>query len=64
MKAIGLIFPHQLFEENPLPAQVDELYLIEERLFFIQYPFHRQKLVWHRATMKSHEEYLIKKKKR
>ncbi|MGB5323540.1 cryptochrome/photolyase family protein [Lutimonas sp.] len=34
------------------------IYLIEEYLFFKQYPFHKQKLVFHRASMKSYEHYL------
>jgi deoxyribodipyrimidine photolyase-related protein len=63
MKAIGLVFPHQLFEENPLLGQVEEIYLIEEDLFFTQYPFHQQKLVLHRASMKEYAAYLTQKKK-
>ena len=26
----GLIFPHQLFEDNPLLQYCDEVYLVEE----------------------------------
>lgn len=53
---IGLVFPHQLFEDHPLLNQVEKIYLIEEPLYFgtdLQYPFsfHQQKLVLHRASM-------------
>ncbi|CAN5414315.1 cryptochrome/photolyase family protein [soil metagenome] len=53
-----IIFPHQLFERNPGIVIDTEVYLIEEHLFFRQYNFHRQKLKYHRATMKFYEKYL------
>ncbi|MBT8297586.1 MAG: cryptochrome/photolyase family protein, partial [Maribacter sp.] len=34
------------------------VYLIEEYLFFRQYPFHKQKIAFHRATMKQYETFL------
>lgn len=34
------------------------MYMIEEFLFFKQYKFHKQKLVFHRASMKAYEAYL------
>ena len=55
MKKIGLLFPHQLFEHHPMPERVDAVYLIEEALFFRQYAFHRQKIAFHRASMKAWE---------
>jgi deoxyribodipyrimidine photolyase-related protein len=60
MKA-ALIFPHQLFENNPAISPNAEVFLVEEFLFFKQYNFHRQKLKYHRATMKFYEGFLIKK---
>lgn len=57
MKAT-LIFPNQLFERNPAILPAAEVYLIEEFLFFKQYNFHRQKVKYHRATMKFYEQYL------
>lgn len=57
MKA-GIVFPHQLFEEIPFSKGCDLIYLLEEHLFFNQYPFHKQKLAYHRATMKFYEKYL------
>lgn len=55
---IGILFPHQLFEQQPLLSKVKHIVLVEEFLFFKQYPFHRQKLVFHRATMKRYADYL------
>lgn len=57
-KTAILVFPHQLFEKIPFKANVGELFLIEEKLFFTQFKFHRQKLVFHRASMKFYEDYL------
>jgi deoxyribodipyrimidine photolyase-related protein len=50
---IGLVFPHQLFEEHELFRACDCLLLIEEPLFFSQYPFHKKKIILHRASMKA-----------
>lgn len=58
MSAINLVFPHQLFEDSPLLTNGNRIYLIEEYLFFSQYKFHKQKLVFHRASMKFYESYL------
>ena len=57
-KAINLIFPNQLFAESPLIRNGHEVYLIEEYLFFRQYPFHKQKIAFHRASMKYYQQYL------
>lgn len=61
MNAVNLIFPHQLFENSPLIENGLPTYLVEEFLYFKQYPFHKQKIVFHRATMKYYEDYLRKK---
>ena len=58
---INIIFPHQLFEESPLPLQQAKVILIEEELFFNQYNFHKQKLAFHRASMKFYERFLKEK---
>ena len=52
-KASQLIFPHQLFKESPLFSNKAPVYLVEEFLFFKQYPFHKQKIAFHRASMKT-----------
>ena len=58
MSEVGLIFPHQLFESISFPAGLERIYLVEDFLFFKQYAFHKQKLVFHRASMKFYESYL------
>jgi len=58
MKAINIIFPHQLFLNSPLLENENEIYLIEECLFFKQYKFHKQKIAFHRASMKAYQIYL------
>jgi deoxyribodipyrimidine photolyase-related protein len=58
MQAVNLIFPHQLFQKSPLLENNNEIYLIEEFLFFRQYKFHKQKIAFHRASMKAYQNYL------
>lgn len=58
---IGLLFPHQLFKDNPLIDYCDVIYLIEDDLYFSQYKFHKQKLVLHRASMKYYATTLVSK---
>ena len=57
-KSINLIFPHQLFEDGPWFKNKFPTYLIEEYLFFKQYPFHKQKLAFHRASMKGYADVI------
>ncbi|NBV77408.1 cryptochrome/photolyase family protein [bacterium] len=69
MKEIVLVFPHQLFEENTIIEKLQksnasfEVFIIEDYLYFRQYAFHKQKLVFHRASMKCYERYLSQKYK-
>jgi len=58
MKSVTILFPHQLFEEHEVLKLKQPIYLVEESLFFTQYKFHKQKIVFHRATMKCYESYL------
>jgi len=62
MKTIHLVFPHQLFQESPIFEVDAPVYLIEEYLFFKQYPFHKQKIALHRATMMRYADFLQKDK--
>jgi deoxyribodipyrimidine photolyase-related protein len=57
----ALVFPHQLFEKNPSLLKDRPVYLVEEFLFFKQYNFHKQKLVFHRASMKAYQQFLQSK---
>lgn len=56
--SVFIVFPHQLFKDIELLKNADEIYLIEEYLYFNQYKFHKQKIVFHRASMKYYESYL------
>jgi deoxyribodipyrimidine photolyase-related protein len=62
MKQVNLIFPNQLFQESPLFEVNAPFYIVEEFLFFKQYKFHKQKIAFHRATMKRYADYLQKEK--
>lgn len=61
---IGILFPHQLFEESKLVNLCETIYLVEEFLFFKQYKFHKQKIAYHRASMKFYESYMKEKGKK
>ena len=54
-----LVFPHQLFKTSEVLEQETTIYLVEEFLFFNQYKFHKQKIAFHRASMKAYENHLI-----
>jgi deoxyribodipyrimidine photolyase-related protein len=59
---VTLVFPNQLFKDNPALNKSRKVFLIEDPLFFgdIRYPlkFHKKKLIFHRASMKAYEKYL------
>ena len=57
MEEINIIFPNQLFKTPSLNKE-NRTFLIEEYLFFRQYNFHKQKIHFHRATMKNYEKHL------
>jgi len=61
MSIVSIIFPHQLFDQHPALHTGTPVILLEEELFFRQYPFHKQKLILHRASMKAYEANLINK---
>ena len=60
MEEINLIFPNQLFEDNPLFNYNVKTYLIEENLYFKQYKFHKKKIFFHRVSMKKYYNYCLK----
>ncbi len=64
MKQINILFPHQLFKKSPLLETDAPIYLVEEYLFFKQYSFHKQKIAFHRATMKRYADFLQNDKNR
>lgn len=59
-----LIFPHQLFENNPALLKGRKVFLIEDQLFFGDFKyklyFHKKKLVLHRSSMKCYYDFLKK----
>lgn len=61
MSEAVLIYPHQLFENHPLLKKGVTIFLIEEPLMFTQYIFHKQKLIFHRASMQAYKDFLIQK---
>ncbi len=61
MKEISLIFPNQLYEKNACLKKGRAVFLLEDELFFRQYPFHQQKLLLHRASMQAYRAWLEKK---
>lgn len=53
-----LLFPHQLFKDTPILNLNCDVYLVEEFLFFSHYKFHKQKIAFHRASMKAYADFL------
>ncbi|MEN9852090.1 MAG: hypothetical protein RI996_33 [Candidatus Parcubacteria bacterium] len=60
MKKAVLIYPNQLFEEHPLLSERSTVFLVEEPLLFTQYKFHKQKILFHRASMQAYRDMLLK----
>ncbi|MEN8927602.1 MAG: cryptochrome/photolyase family protein [Flavobacteriales bacterium] len=60
MNKVSLVFPHQLHSDISLLKNDSSVYLIEEHLFFSQYKFHKQKIAFHRATMRFYKQHLEK----
>lgn len=61
MKNAFILFPNNLFKNTAPLKGSDAVFLVEEFLFFGQYAFHKQKLIFHRASMKAYADYLRKK---
>jgi len=59
MEAV-LIFPHHLFEDHPCLQKGRTVFLIEDRRFFSDFSFHKQKLAFHRACLKNYQHLLEK----
>jgi len=62
MKKAALVFPNQLFEDSPVWAGGGEVFLLEHPRYFSQFRFHKQKLLFHRASMKAYAEMLFRKR--
>ncbi len=53
-----LIYPHHLFKKHPALKASRSVFIVEDYLFFAQYQFHKNKLVYHRASMKAYKDKL------
>jgi (6-4)DNA photolyase len=47
----AVIYPHQLFPENPVLSEGRTVHLVEDPWFFTRLRFHAQKIILHRASM-------------
>ena len=59
MSSVSIVYPHQLYKYHPSIHSNRKVFIIEDSLFYRQYAFHKQKLVFHRATMKHYADGLI-----
>lgn len=55
------IFPHHLFEDHPCLKKGRTVFLVEDRRFFSDFLFHKQKLIFHRASLKNYQKFLEEK---
>lgn len=53
-----LVLPHQLFDKKYIPKSVTHVYLWEHPQYFTKYKYNKKRLVLHRASLKSYEDYL------
>ena len=60
---IFIIYPTQLFENNDYLRKMDKIFIIEEPFYFTHKKFHKQKLLFHRASMKYYYDKLKSKYK-
>jgi deoxyribodipyrimidine photolyase-related protein len=60
---IYLIFPCQLFSDIKHLKNAQHIYIIEEPRYFTDFAFHKLKLAYHRASMKTYYDKIKKKLK-
>ena len=65
MKQISVIFPNQLFKNSPILKINCEILIVEDSLFFGNDKFykltnHKNKLIFHRASILAYKKYLEK----
>lgn len=53
-----LLFPNQLFYSQKLINDADRVILVEDAHFFCLFKFHKQKLIFHRASMRAYAQLL------
>ncbi len=59
MQEITIIYPHQLFLDQPAISKNRKIFLVEHPHFFTNFQFHKQKLIYHRSTMKDYFHRII-----
>ena len=55
MKAVTIVYPHQLFLKHPAIEKGRTIYIVEEPLFLTEFPIHTQKLLLHRLSMQAYK---------
>ena len=55
-----ILLPHQLFSKELFPEDVKKVVFLEHPHFFTKRRFHKQKLIFHRASMKCYASFLKK----
>lgn len=58
MRDAFIVFPVHLFESTAVLSDYDAIYIVEEPAYFTRLPFHKLKLIYHRATLKYYKDYL------
>lgn len=65
MDEAALVFPHQLYDHHPAFRRGREIIIIEDPQFFLgpgeRMRFHKQKIMFHRATMRLYKDQLLEK---
>lgn len=56
-----VVLPHSLIERHPLLEKDSLVVMVEDRRFFTDFMYHKQKLVLHRASMKAYQQMLERK---
>lgn len=60
-RIVYIVLPNQLFKKHPCLSRTAEIFLVEEPRYFTDFKFHKQKLVFHRASMRAYKEFLEEK---
>ena len=59
-KSTAIIHQKHLYDNSELINKTENFIIVEEYLFFKQFSFHKQKILFHRISMKKYESYLLK----
>lgn len=53
-----VIFPNTLYKNNHLISPRTRVHIVEHSVFFTLFPYHKYKLILHRASMKAYADYI------